>query len=196
MIESGIPVGKRPESHLGIMGTNQQPWLPIESINFLSENLKKNFIGFEFGSGSSSFWFSNLTIKLYSVESDPIWFKMMLDIASLNKIQNIEFSCVEAEMLPIWDVDIENSGNYKIYSDKIFQVDSQFDYILIDGVGRSLCIENSINKLKSGGFLIIDNSERPAYWNAIEKIPVDWKRYEFINSIDTTLIYQKPLEVL
>lgn len=193
MIESGIPIGERPDSHLGIMGTVQQPWLPVEAIDFLYTNLQKDFIGFEFGSGSSSFWFSKLTSKLYSIESDTHWSKMMMDIANQNIVENIEFRCVECKMLPIWDIDSENYGNYVIYADDILECDFDFDYILVDGVARSLCIENSIRKLKPGGFLIIDNAERPAYWDAMNKIPSNWKMVKFSNAVDTTLIYQKPL---
>ena len=192
MIESGIPVGERPDSHLGIMGTVQQPWLPVEAIDFLSENLHKDFIGFEFGSGSSTFWFSKITSRVYSIESDPLWSEMMRNLANQNIVENIEFRCVECKMLPIWDIDLENYGNYKCYADEILKDDSNFDYILVDGVARSLCIENSIRKLKPGGFLIIDNAERPAYWDAMKLIPSDWEEHKFSNEVDTTLIYKKP----
>lgn len=193
MIESGIPVGERPDSHLGIMGTVQQPWLTIGAIDFLSENLQQNFIGFEYGSGSSTFWFAKLTSKLYSMESDPLWSKMMRELTIQNKIENIEFGCIESKMLPIWDEDSENYGNYKTYADAILERDFNFDYILVDGVARSLCIRNSISKLNPGGFLIVDNAERPAYWGAMEEIPKDWEEYRFHTPVDTTTIFKKPI---
>jgi hypothetical protein len=194
MILSGIEVGNRPDSHIGIMGTNQQPWLPVEAIEFLEKNLSSSGIGFEFGSGSSSFWFSKLTGKLYSIESDILWHKMMLGLAEQNSITNINFSCISCDMLPIWNNDTEIGENYDLYSDDINKYDFNFDYILVDGVARSLCIKNSISKINPGGFLIIDNAERPAYWESMKNIPSSWDRYEFINSVDTTLIFVKPLQ--
>lgn len=191
MFLSGIEVGQRPDNHNGIMGNNQQPWLPIEAVKFLQENLKPNFTGFEFGSGSSSFWFSKITQSLQSIESDREWSSMMESIAAEKGINNVNFKCVPCDMLPIWDLDLEKSENYEIYSNEILLSECEFDYILVDGVARSLCIEKSISKLKEGGFLIIDNAERPAYWQAMEKIPSTWKQIKFSNEVDTTLIYQK-----
>jgi len=194
MLLSGIQVGSRPDSHIEMMGTNQQPWLPVEAIEFLENNLSSSGIGFEFGSGSSSFWFSKLTSKLYSIESDISWHKMMLGLAEENSITNIKFSCISCDMLPIWDNDTEIGGGYDLYSNKITEYDFNFDYILVDGVARSLCIKNSISKINPGGFLIIDNAERPAYWESMKNIPSSWDKYEFVNPVDTTLIFVKPLQ--
>ena len=193
MFFSGIEIGERPKSHENIMGTSQQPWLPVEAIEFLENNLNKNHTGFEFGSGSSSFWFAKLTKKLYSVESDSIWNKMMLDLAEANNVNNIFLNCIECDMLAIWDKDLEIGGNYDLYAKEIQAIDINFDYILIDGVARSSCILNSIKKLNPGGYLIIDNAERPAYFNSIEKIPKNWQLFEFKNLIDTTLIFKKEI---
>jgi len=191
MFLSGIEVGERPESHKNIMGNTQQPWLPVEAIEFLENRLNKDHIGFEFGSGSSSFWFARLTGKLHSIESDSIWNKMMIDLAATNNVVNVSLKCIPCDMLPIWDIDTETTGDYDLYSKEIHAIEGGFDYILVDGVARSLCILNSIEKLNAGGYLIIDNAERPAYWNAIEKIPQNWERFEFKNSVDTTLIFRK-----
>jgi hypothetical protein len=94
-------------------------------------------------------------------------------------------------MLPIWDKDLETSEKYVGYSSSILDFQFNFDYILVDGVSRSLCIQNSIDKLNLGGYLIIDNAERPAYQEGIQKIPSEWEIFEFSNSIDKTLIYRK-----
>ena len=191
MFASGIKVGQRPESHEKIMGNNQQPWLPIEAIEFLESSLDKNHIGFEFGSGSSSFWFSGLTKEIYSIESDREWYKMMVDLSASHNVKNINFDCIECDMLPIWDNDTEYGENYDLYGKKIKEYEFNFDYIFIDGVARSLCILNSIDKLNIGGYLIIDNAERPAYKKSLDLIPENWECIKFECSVDTTLVYRK-----
>jgi hypothetical protein len=45
---SGIPIGDRPQNHFEIMGNNEQPWLPVEAIDFLYSKLNKKSIGFEY----------------------------------------------------------------------------------------------------------------------------------------------------
>jgi len=191
MINSGIPVGNRPSDHFGIMGNNEQPWMPIEAINFLEKNIKKEHVGFEFGCGSSTFWFSKISKEIFSIESDINWYNIIEEKIKINDIKNINLFHISCEMKYLWDFDYEIGGNYNLYSDYIFNLDVFFDYIIVDGVARSLCIENSIKKIKNEGYLIIDNAERPAYSNAISKIPKEWELFEFTNSVDKTQIFKK-----
>lgn len=174
------------------MGNNQQPWFHIEAVEFLFNNLEKHHVGFEFGSGSSTFWFSKFTNKIISIESDEEWYLKIKDIIKEKGIKNIDISLFSLPMLQIWDIDTEKNEGYEKYSNKILEFKRGFDYISIDGIARSLCIEKSINKLNPGGYLILDNSERPAYWDSLSKIPSDWKSFVFTNSVDQTSIYQKP----
>ena len=134
---SGIPIGERPEGHSEIMGNNEQPWLPIEAIDFLYSRLDENFIGFEFGSGSSTFWFSKFTRKIYSVDSSLEWHLSILEKIKENSIDNIFSMVKECEMLPIWDKDLEISEKHIEYSSSILDFEFNFDYILVDGVSRS-----------------------------------------------------------
>jgi len=41
--------------------------------------------------------------------------------------------------------------------------DKYFDIILIDGRARPSCFKHSINKIKQGGYIILDNAERAEY---------------------------------
>ena len=188
---SGIPIGDRPQNHFEIMGNNEQPWLPVEAIDFLYSKLNKKSIGFEYGSGSSTFWFSKFTDKIYSIENNPDWYSEISKKIKENSIENIFYFHKNCKMLPIWDIDFENTIEYEEYSSAILSFDVKFDYIIIDGVARSLSIQNSIDKLKDGGYLIIDNAERPAYWESMRKIPQNWEILEFSNPVDKTLIYRK-----
>lgn len=196
MIYSGIPIGTRPQNHEKIMGSNQQPWLPIEAIEFLEQNLKVDSVGLEFGCGSSSFWFSKLIKKIYSVESDPNWCQEISELIENFSIDNIILICHPCEMKNIYAIDTETDESYFEYSGSVTKVEEELDFVLVDGVGRSLCIEKSLEKIKLGGYLIIDNAERPAYFDAISKIPKEWEYYEFVNSVDKTIIFKKNTNLL
>lgn len=191
-MNSGIPFGERPESHRNIMGNTEQPWVHVDAVNFLFQNIKKSHTGFEFGSGSSTFWFSKFTKKIFSVESDEEWYKKTSEKRDEFDIKNIDISLVVCPMLKIWDIDTEIGEDYEKYSNEILKAGKKFDYISIDGVARSLCIKKSIDLLKPGGYLIIDNSERPAYWGAMECIPKNWESFIFTNPVDQTSIFKKP----
>ena len=63
---------------------NNDPWLTPAANKILSNILKKNFTGFEFGSGKSTIWFSKRIKHITSLETSKIWFNKVLKI--LNKI--------------------------------------------------------------------------------------------------------------
>ena len=84
---------------------------------------------------------------------------------------------------------------YDFYDDYVNCIDvlNNFDIIVIDGRCRSKCIIKSINKLNPGGLFIVDNAERENYKNAIDIIPKNWKKHVFPTSVDTTIVWIKPL---
>lgn len=188
---SDIHIGTRPSEHNEIMGSTNQPWLVKESIEFLFDRINSNHNIFEFGSGSSTFWFSKFANRVYSIESDKKWYQEVHKTIISNNISNIEINLKECDMKYITTVDTEYEDIYKDYANSINDFKMSFDFILIDGVARTLCIKNALHKLKPNGFLIIDNAERPAYHSGIELIPKSWNKYEFSCSVDTTLIYEK-----
>jgi len=190
--KSGISIGWRPGNHAGIMGCTEMPWLVMESIDFIFERINKESTVFEYGSGSSTFWFSKLVSKVYSVDHDPNWFSQMNNLMSSQKISNVDLRLSSCEMRYVLDHDSEVEEQYENYSKMISNLEvKEFDVILVDGVTRSMCIKESISHLKKGGMLVIDNAERPAYFKAIESVPSSWKRYEFSCAVDTTLIFIK-----
>ena len=113
-----------------------EPWL-VESAIQLIEKYLYSRLGkvFEFGSGSSTKWFADRCKETVSVEHDERFDQII--------------PCVKQFFQP------------RPYNQVIetFQ-DNYFDLILVDGRDRAKCIESSIPKLKSGGWLVLDNSER------------------------------------
>ena len=58
--------------------------------------------------------------------------------------------------------------------------DGSFDAILIDGRSRPSCFKHAKSKLKSGGFLILDNSETDYYHFIHGNLDgEDWKKEEY-----------------
>ena len=68
--------------------------------------------------------------------------------------------------------------NYKEY---VTIIDSYtnlyFDCILIDGRSRPACIKHSLSKLKIGGLLVLDNSDRAYYLTQTQNLlSTDYKK--------------------
>lgn len=53
--------------------------------------------------------------------------------------------------------------------------DESFDLVLVDGRHRSFCIPHAIPKVRPGGYLMLDNSDRRGYRDAISLMS-DFKR--------------------
>jgi hypothetical protein len=56
--------------------------------------------------------------------------------------------------------------------------DSFFDLVAVDGRARPSCIYHARRKVKIGGYLMLDNSERAHYQRAKELLS-DWEKHEF-----------------
>jgi hypothetical protein len=139
----------------------------------------------EFGSGGSTLYFKENVSYVYSVEHDAKWFEVVKSICRTSN--NIELNLITPEL----DKNApekyrskhglfsegQSFRNYSHGADHL--QDAYFDLLLIDGRARSTCLENSISKLKPGGILIFDNSDRESYQDIILKLLEGWEIEKF-----------------
>lgn len=159
------------------------PWLTEPAILLLEQFLKPHMSVLETGMGKSTIYFRQKCEIVISIEHDEEWYNKI--IQRLLKQPRASFFIAKRPYNNIIDAFINNS----------------FDVILIDGRDRVKCIQSSIPKLKSGGWLIVDNSERPYYQKGIDLMK-DWNRidckqnrpdkYDFTYPDWTTSIFIKP----
>lgn len=163
---------KRDRLEMGI------PWLVKDVVNFLEKNIKEGQLVFEYGSGASSYYFLKNGLKLVSVEHDKDWYekvksflleKGFLDF-SLNLIEPEDISPERPKVSSEKDPRFKGY-DYSKYSKFISSFpDDHFDIILIDGRVRIECLRNSMAKLKHGGLLVFDNTERKNYADGLNSI--------------------------
>ncbi len=133
------------------------PWMPYSLIEYLDKNLKKDESIFEYGFGTSSFYFAKKVTKVISVESNPKWHEIMLELSKESKIDNID---------TILMTDALTNEKYENLVAEFTDQDPDFhgfDWIIVDSLKRSKCIKNSIRALKDGGKIILDDSQRSSY---------------------------------
>lgn len=119
------------------------PWLVEDANNFLINNLNQSMRVLEFGSGRSTHFFVERVNEVVSREHNEQWFEIVSkQVTGLN---NVKYSL---------HTDLDDYANVDDLED------NSFDVVLVDGRNRGKCLLNSIQKLKSGGLLILDNSER------------------------------------
>jgi len=129
-----------------------KPWLTTGAIEFLETYIDKDKNILEFGAGNSTIWFASRTDHIITIEHDPEWYQKIKE-----KVKT------EIRLLP---------RPYAYVCDGF--PDEHFDFVLVDGRDRVKCIERIHPKIKHGGILMLDNSEREEYQSGLQ-ILKEWK---------------------
>lgn len=183
------------------------PWLAGPANAILESFLAKNDVGLEFGSGRSTLWFAQKVSALTSVEHDPDWHNKVTKELALRKLLNVDCLLVEK------DVE-EGKGQDAAYvriTEKFPK--NGFDFILVDGAYRDSCALASLELLRPGGILIIDdahwllpsNSTSPKartyaqgpaspQWEQFMVAVADWRCIRTSDGIHDTILYFKPCQ--
>jgi len=176
------------------------PWLTPASIQVLDQVLSENMIGLEYGSGKSTLFIASRIQSLVSVEHHADWYKSVTEWLTSSHISNVDYRLIpgngeesndeiEARNRRSFD---ENNARYKDYYRFIESFpNDHFDLILIDGRARTECSLNAVDKLKSGGIFILDNSERPRYKDVHERL-MDWHKVPTTTGLTDTTFWFKP----
>lgn len=122
---------------------NPIPWYTFPAIEYIKQLDFSEKRVFEYGCGNSSKFWASIAKEVVSVEEKKDWYEQCLKDKAENQI--LIFG--------------DNEENY-INSILDFE---DFDVIVVDGdPDRYKCTENALKKLKDGGIIIIDNSDRAA----------------------------------
>ena len=96
----------------------------------------------------STCWFAHRCKAVLSIEHDPFWYEVVKQHLMQQKLNNVEYllrntsAYCELETLPNhWQ-----------------QVD--FDFVLVDGICRGACVSAALDRVKHGGYIYLDNSDR------------------------------------
>lgn len=125
-------------------GGNPIPWITYPCIRFLEKRLKAHFLVFEWGSGGSTLWWSQVARKVISVEHDEEWGKRVSSELPAN-CQLIKYP--------------KDAPEYVECVKEIKDV----DIIIIDGRNRVSCAKACPESLSSKGIIIWDNTDRSEY---------------------------------
>jgi hypothetical protein len=131
-----------------------QPWLRPGSARYIESKIFNKSNVFEWGTGASTIWLAKLGCEVISCELDMSW---KLKIYGLLAVEKLKAD------LRHWEY-----KNIQDYADSILEFpDESFDLVLIDGRNRCRCLGNARSKVKVGGMLCLDNTDRAEYAKAV-----------------------------
>jgi len=169
------------------------PWITFSAIHFLDKILRKEMTVFEYGSGGSTIYFAQRVRKVFSIEHDDEWAIAVEREIAKEGLQNVEVQCI----LPCPNTNLLNpdpadpaqcfsaSEAYldHDFSDYVGSIenfpDSSLDIVFIDGRSRPACFRSALGKVRLGGYVCMDNTERWRYARAMQLAFEGFKFYDF-----------------
>jgi len=177
------------------------PWIPFAARTFLEAIVQPDWNVFEWGSGGSTIWLAQRTNHITTVEHWTRYRDLLM--ADLNKtgLVNVDLLFIEAQPGRIhvhpemdhpdnyfgrpYDQSYDNH-NFKAYACAIDRFPARaFDLVFVDGQARSSCIKHGMPKVKLGGYLMADNSDRTQEFGSsfdlfqTTGVNLLWERYDF-----------------
>ncbi len=182
---------------------NPLPPIVGSAVNWLKENIHYNMRVFEYGSGTSTLFFSKNVKRLISIEYLSKRFNQTADALNHFRKMTIATADITHELIEGEERKVSYPYSYESYgtTDKTFQYHSfeknvkaikkyhNIDMVLINGRSRSSCIKEAVGKIKKGGYLILNNSLREEYQNAADVFLSKFPRKDFQHENDQTSIW-------
>ena len=147
------------------------PWWTFSAMDSVAaylEDLQGKARVFEFGAGASTVWLARRAKHVISVEHDIAFAQQMQPV--FDSFDNIHLEVAPPE--PIGQLPSEALSRRPGYENLAFdryvatishQEIELFDLIIIDGRARNACLSEAIPRLKPGGLILFDNSNRSEY---------------------------------
>ncbi len=170
---------------------DQNIWIVFRARAFLEECLKPGMTVFEYGMGGSTLFFLRHGCNVCSVEHNPDWYQLVAREIEGRKYRHWRgFLCPpDSEPVAPTEKQCDYRSDFGEYCGRSFSAyvkavdqfpDDWFDLVCIDGRARQSCFVHARAKLKLGGNLILDNSERARYEGIHQALrgPA-WEKREF-----------------
>lgn len=157
----------------------------FSAIDFLDKWIKPCHTVFEWGSGGSTLFFRERAKRVVSIEHDEEFYGKTLD--SMPDINGLH----TRKIIPP-DMLVPNDNNNKFLSSVVPGMsfenyaseinnyeDGSIDLICVDGRARTECFVLALTKLRKGGLLVLDNSERIRYQSCFDAVLGKWQYKKF-----------------
>lgn len=159
------------------------PWISFDAIAYLDAQSLRGRRVFEYGSGGSTLYWVERGAECVSVEHDAAWYERLK--GRLSELPGVEYRLASPTPLPDNEVPgsvddpasyLSANSHYRGYGFRSYaaQIDDfppdHFDLVMVDGRARPSCIRHAVPRLKPGGMLVVDNSDRRHYASALREV--------------------------
>jgi predicted O-methyltransferase YrrM len=153
--------------------TPERPWIVPAAIGWLRRRIRSEWSILELGAGRSTVWFARRAGQVVSFEDNEFWAGHTRDRLRELDLGNVDLRVGPIEALP------DRVGDLP---------DSSFDLVVVDfleapAVTRIDVLGPAMRKVRPGGLLLLDDSDRPGYAEAFELLE-GWRFRKFVGVKD------------
>jgi predicted O-methyltransferase YrrM len=165
----------------------ERPWMVPAAIGWLRRRIRSDWSILELGSGRSTVWFARRAGRVLSFEDDEQWYAQTRRRLSELGLGNVDLKMRKVEALPR-EVEV--------------LPDNAFDLVVVDflespEVTRIDALKPAMTRVRPGGYLLLDDSDRPGYAPAYDLLAT-WRERRFVGIKDEwpeaceTTIFRRP----
>lgn len=154
-----------------------EPWWNSRAISYLAERLKDGDRVWEWGAGGSTVWLVERAAEVISIEDNAEW------------ARKVQQRCPGAEVRLIGGADSGILRSEPAFSDHGIhffdeyvtaidhEPDKSLDVVIADGRCRLDCVRHAAPKLRPGGLLVLDDTDRSFLSAGLPSMPEvkEWK---------------------
>lgn len=138
--------------------TPERPWIVPASIGWLRRRIRSDWSLLELGSGRSTVWFARRAGRVLSFEDNEYWYPRTKERLDAGGFLNVELRLRAVEEFPREVAELP---------------DESFDLVVVDFLEaptttRIDCLRPAMKKVRPGGYLLLDDSDRPGYAEAFD----------------------------
>jgi predicted O-methyltransferase YrrM len=171
--------------------TPDRPWIVPAAVGWLRRRIRRDWSILELGAGRSTAWFARRAGRVVSFEDSEFWFGTTRARLAQDRLVNVDLRLRSIEDFPR---EVEALP------------DETFDLVVVDflespKVTRVDCLKPAMKRVRPGGLLLLDDSDRPGYLEAYELL-ANWEMRRFTGIKDDwpeaceTTIFRKPVDLL
>jgi SAM-dependent methyltransferase len=153
--------------------TPERPWIVPAAIGWLRRHIRSDWSILELGAGRSTIWFAGRAGRVVSFEDNEFWVEH-----TRRRLDEVGLGNVELRELPVdrFAAEVESLP------------EGSFDLVVMDflespEVTRMDVIKPAMKRVKPGGLLLLDDSDRPGYAEAFGLLG-DWRFRKFVGVKD------------
>ncbi|MGZ5310647.1 MAG: O-methyltransferase [Solirubrobacterales bacterium] len=165
----------------------ERPWIVPAAVGWLGRRAHRDWRVLELGSGRSTVWLAQRTGSVLSFEDNEHWLARARELLGAAGIENAEVRHLPVEYL---------AAEVEAMSDESFDL-VVVDFLESPGADRVSAVRAARDKVRPGGYLLLDDSDRPGYAGAWELLG-GWRERRFSGVKDEwpeaceTAIFQRP----